>query len=96
MSDVISRNRRRWGIIYLPMIGALRPMKRWNEIREYIAEKKVEYDFFCADTPDSVERQALEYANNGHDTVVVIGGDGALQDALNGMMHLGVGIYYVC
>ena len=86
MSDMRNRNRRRWGIIYLPMIGALSPMKRWNEIREYIAEKKVEYDFFCADTADSVERKALEYANDGHDTIVVIGGDGALQDALNGMM----------
>ncbi len=86
MSEVINRNRRRWGIIYLPMIGALSPMRRWREMREYLAEKEVEYDFFCADTPNSVECQSLKYANDGYDTIVVIGGDGALQDTLNGVM----------
>ena len=60
MSEAISRNRRRWGIIYLPKIGAISPMRRWKEIREYIEEKKVEYDFFCADTANSVECQALK------------------------------------
>lgn len=89
MSEMINRNRRRWGIIYLPMIGALRPMRRWKEMREYLAEKEVEYDFFCADTPNSVECQSLKYANNGYEIIVVIGGDGALQDALNGVMASG-------
>ena len=86
MSDLRNRNRRRWGIIYSPMIGALKPMKRWKEIREYIEEKKVLYDFFCASDAAAVEGKALEYANEGYDTIVVIGGDGALQDVLNGVM----------
>ena len=86
MSELRNRNRRRWGIIYLPMIGALRPMRLWNEIREYIEEKEVEYDYFCADTANSVECQSLKYVNDGYDTIVLIGGDGALQDALNGVM----------
>lgn len=89
MSEPMNCNRRRWGIIYFPMIGAFKPMRRWNEMREYIEEKEVEYDFFCADAPDSVERQAFEYACNGYGTIVVIGGDGALQDALNGIMASG-------
>ena len=49
MSEVKNRDRHRWGIIYMPMIGALSPMKRWNLIREYLDEKGVAYDFFCAD-----------------------------------------------
>lgn len=89
MSDAKTVDRRRWAIIYMPKIGALRPMKRWDEIREYLAEKGVEYDFFCADTAGSVEHKALEYANEGYSTLVVIGGDGALQDALNGLMASG-------
>ena len=89
MSDVKTVGRHCWGIIYMPKIGALRPMKRWNEIREYLHEKGVEYDFFCAGTAESVEDKALEYANEGYCTVVVIGGDGALQDALNGLMASG-------
>lgn len=89
MSEVRNRNRRRWGIIYFPMIGALRPMRRWNEIREYIEEKGIQYDFYCAGTANSVECQVLKYVSDGHDTIVVIGGDGALQDALNGLMASG-------
>ena len=45
MSDLRNRNRRRWGIIYSPMIGALKPMKRWKEIREYIEEHKSEIKY---------------------------------------------------
>ena len=86
MSESRGKGRHCWGIIYMPMIGALKPMKRWNMIREYLDEKGVAYDFFCADTANSVECQALKYANDGCNTVVVIGGDGALHDALNGLM----------
>ena len=89
MSDAKTVDRRRWAIIYMPKIGALRPMKRWDEIREYLDEKGVEYDFFCAGTAASVECKSLEYANEGYSTLVVIGGDGALQDALNGLMASG-------
>ena len=89
MSEARNRNRRRWGIIYSPKIGATRPMGRWKEISEYLAEKEVAYDFFCAGSANDVECQALKYANNGFDTVVVIGGDGALQDALTGLLASG-------
>ena len=86
MNEVNNRNRRRWGIIYSPMIGALRPMKRWKEIREYLAEKEVEYDFYRADNEADAERQSLKYANEGYGILLLIGGDGLIQDALNGVM----------
>lgn len=85
MAEMRSRNKRRWGIIFAPRIGALRPMTRWKEMREYLHEKGVEYDFVLSDGDGAAERQAKEFADNGYDTVVVIGGDGALQDALNGI-----------
>ena len=86
MNEVNNRNRRRWGIIYSPMIGALRPMKRWKEIREYLAEKEIEYDFYRADNEADAERQSLKYANEGYGILLLIGGDGLIQDALNGVM----------
>lgn len=86
MGELKSIDRHRWGIIYFPMIGAFRPMRRWKEICEYLAEKEVSYDFFCAGAAADVESQALKYANEGYCTIVVVGGDGALQDALNGIM----------
>lgn len=86
MIDNVSRNRHRWGIIYAPKVGALRPMKMWHEIREYLAEKGVEYDFIQSENFDSIERQACMFADNGYGTIVIAGGDGALQDAINGVM----------
>ncbi len=79
-------NRHRWGIIYCPKVGALRPMKRWNEIRDYLKGKGVEYDFIQSENFASIERLSKVLADNGYETIVLVGGDGALQDAINGIM----------
>lgn len=79
-------NRHRWGIIYCPRVGALKPMKRWNEIRDYLKGKGVEYDFIQSENFESIERLSKVLADNGYETIVLVGGDGALQDALNGIM----------
>lgn len=79
-------NRHRWGIIYCPKVGAFKPMKRWNEIRAYLKLKGVEYDFIQSENYASIERLSHVLADNGYETIVLVGGDGALQDALNGIM----------
>ena len=86
MSDKGRNMRNRWGIIYTPRIGAVRPMKRWVEIRSYLVSKGVEFDFIESENYESIERLARMFADNGYGTIVVVGGDGALQDALNGIM----------
>lgn len=79
-------DRRRWGIIYCPRIGAVNKIKKWREIRAYLVEKGVTYDYIQSEDYGSVERLARMLADNGYETIVVVGGDGALQDALNGIM----------
>lgn len=79
-------DRRRWGIIYCPRIGAVNKIKKWREIRAYLVEKGVTYDYIQSEDYGSVERLACMLADNGYQTIVVVGGDGALQDALNGIM----------
>ena len=79
-------NRHRWGIIYCPKIGSLSPRKRWEEIREYLKERHIEYDYIQSEDYNSLERQAKMLADNGYETIVVVGGDGALQDVINGIM----------
>lgn len=86
MTDLHKINKRRWGIIYSPKAGTVRPMKRWSEIREYLVAKGVEYDFLESENFGSAERQARMFADNGYETIVVVGGDAALQDALNGIL----------
>jgi predicted polyphosphate/ATP-dependent NAD kinase len=46
----------------------------------------IEYDFFESENFGSAERQARMFADNGYETIVVVGGDGVLQDALNGIL----------
>lgn len=86
MIDVSNVNRHRWGIIYSPKPGSMRPMKRWSEIRDYLVANGVEYDFIESENYASVERLARMFADNGYGTVVVVGGDAMLQDALNGIL----------
>ena len=86
MIDLHKVNKHRWGIIYSPKAGTMMPMKRWSEIREYLVSKGVEYDFLESENFGSAERQARMFADNGYETIVVVGGDGVLQDALNGLL----------
>lgn len=86
MIKVQNDNRHRWGVIYCPRVGTLRPMKRWGEIRDYLNEKGVIYDYIQSENYTSVERLAKMLADNGYETIVLVAGDGALQDALNGIM----------
>lgn len=79
----------RWGIIYCPKEGIRRTHKRWEEIRDYLKEKQVPYDFVQSEGDDSVERLAGMLASNGYSTLIIVGGDAALNRALNGLLAAG-------
>ena len=72
-----------WGIIYCPIEGG---KKTWPKIHQYLDEKKVKYDFVQSEGPGSVERLAAMLTKNGYHTIIVVGGDSAVNYALNGIM----------
>ena len=76
----------RWAVIYNPKAGTKNAQKRWKSIRDYMDEKGVQYDYVQSEGYGSVERLSRTMANNGYRTIVVVGGDGAMNDALNGIM----------
>ena len=76
----------KWGVIYNPKAGTRKVLKRWKEIKEYMDSRGVSYDYVQSEGFGSVERLAGILANNGYRTIVVVGGDGALNDAINGIM----------
>lgn len=80
----------RWGIIYNPKAGTRKVQKRWEEIRGYIESRGILFDYVHSEGYGSVERLARTLANNGYRTIVVVGGDGALNDALNGILSSSV------
>lgn len=76
----------RWGVVYNPKAGSWKTHKRWNEIRKYMEERGVLFDYLQSEGYGSVERLTRILANNGYRTIVVVGGDGAINDAVNGIM----------
>ncbi|MCD8261068.1 MAG: lipid kinase [Bacteroides sp.] len=76
----------KWGVIYNPKAGTRNTKKRWDEIREYMVSRRVSFDYVQSEGFGSVERLARFLADNGYRTIVVVGGDGALNDMVNGIM----------
>ena len=78
----------RWGIIYSPKSGVMRTHHIWEQIRRRLNERGVEYDFVQSEGNGSEERLAAMLAKNGYTTLVIVGGDGALNRAINGVMSV--------
>ena len=76
----------RWGILYCPKTGFSSSQKRWEKIEASLRERGVVYDMVQSENADSVERLMTMLINNGYKTIVVVGGDSALNDAVNCLM----------
>ena len=76
----------KWGILYCPKTGISNKRKRWEKIQKVLDERKVDYDFVQSETSDSVERLMKMMISNGYKTIIIVGGDSALNDAANCLM----------
>lgn len=79
-------NAERWGILYCPKRSMGRGQRQWERIQKELDERKVEYDFVQSENADSVERLVTMLINNGYKTIIIVGGDSALNDAVNCLM----------
>lgn len=77
----------KWGILYCPK-GGWRNGKRWEKIERALKQYHVDYDFVQSENTGSVERLVQMLINNGYKTIVIVGGDSALNDAVNCLMQL--------
>lgn len=77
---------KRWGILYCPKHGLVNPRKRWAKIETCLKEKGVDYDFVQSERADGVVRLVNMFISNGYKTIVIVGGDSALNDAVNCLM----------
>ena len=76
----------RWGLLYCPKTGISNKRKRWEKIEAVLKECGVQYDMVQSETADSVERLVTMLINNGYKTIIIVGGDSALNDAVNCLM----------
>lgn len=80
-------NDNKWGIVFCPKSGTFRPHRKWEKVEKCLKEKKIDYDFVQSETSGSVERLVRMMINNGYKTIVVVGGDSALNEAVNCFMQ---------
>ena len=76
----------KWGIIYCPKAGITNKRKRWEKIQKVLDARDIAYDFVQSETAESVERLMKMMINNGYKTIIIVGGDSALNDAVNCLM----------
>lgn len=79
-------NDSKWGLLYCPR-GGWGSKKRWEKIEKSLRENHVDFDFIQSESQKSVERIVKMMINNGYKTIVIVGGDSALNDAVNCLMQ---------
>lgn len=80
-------NENKWGLLYCPR-GGWRGNKRREKIEKALKQNNVDYDFVQSESQKSVERLVKMFVNNGYKTIVIVGGDSALNDAVNCLMQV--------
>lgn len=62
------------------------PAQALGADRKILRNRGVEFDFVQSERARSVERLVMMMINNGYKTIVIVGGDSALNDAINCLM----------
>lgn len=78
--------KKRWGVIYSSKVGSLKAYRHWLDIQSYMEKQNVQYDFVQSEGAGSVERLTTMLCKNGYETIVLVGNDASLNEALNGIM----------
>lgn len=63
------------------------PQAKWEKIERCLKANGVEYDFVQSERNSSVVRLMNMLLGNGYSTIVIVGGDSALNDAVNCLME---------
>lgn len=69
-----------------PYAGQGRPMRALREVLKELEREKVKVEVFYSAVPGGVKEAALKAARIKPDKVVVVGGDGSLNEAVNGLV----------
>ena len=78
----------RWGILYCPKKGIRSDRKRWEKVQRALDLRNVQYDFVQSESNGGVGRLVRMLINNGYKTIILVGGDSALNEAVNCLMEV--------
>jgi len=75
----------RWMIIVNPNSGVQKGTKEWPKINRIIEKEGVDHDFLFTEHRDHAIHLARKSIEKGYRKIVVVGGDGTLNEVLNGI-----------
>lgn len=81
-------NDTKWGILYCPKADFFHRNKRWEKIEKCLQAHHIDFDYVQSESTGSVERLVKMLINNGYRTIIIAGGDSALNDAVNCLMQV--------
>lgn len=76
-------------LIVNPAAGAGRSGKRWPQIKTLLKDIGLHFDYDLTEAPGHATELARDAARNGHDMIVSVGGDGTLNEVVNGLYQAG-------
>lgn len=78
---------KKWAILYCPKKGMYSRGVRWSRVERSLMDNGIDFDYVQSENANSVERLITMFIENGYQTIVVVGGDSALNDAVNCLMR---------
>lgn len=75
----------KWLIIVNPNAGARKGGKDWPQISKYLSEAKLPHLCVLTEHRDHANRIAREFIEQGFRKIAVVGGDGTMNEAVNGI-----------
>ncbi|MBO7623689.1 MAG: diacylglycerol kinase family lipid kinase [Bacteroidales bacterium] len=79
-----------WQIIANPNALSNSCYKHWEEIAVKLDELQLDYQFYITDDAESGKKLAAELCRNGHRHLMAMGGDGTVNQIVDGIMNSGV------
>lgn len=76
----------KWGILFCPKGSSANTRKYRSRLEDMLKTNNVEYDLVQSESESSVERLVKMFIDNSYKTIVIVGGDSALNDAVNCLM----------
>lgn len=64
----------------------VRIKKRWGKIENCLHSQNIDFDFVQSEKQEGVVRLVSMLIGNGYKTIIIVGGDSALNDAVNCLM----------
>lgn len=76
-----------WFVIVNPNAGRKRGEKDWKEISRLLTEAGISFSNVFTESPDHAFKLARKYINAGFRKIIVVGGDGTLNEVVNGVYN---------